>query len=142
LKPGTTTIVSGFPLTGLVASSMSVTAGTVSATAGPRDDSRLFQISAPVQPGNSGGPVLDAEGHVTGIVTSALNGTLLALIAGITPQNVNFAIKSVIVRNFLAAQDVDIAHASGGRERSTVEVGAQARRFTVRIECGSPATAR
>ena len=68
-KLGGTAIVSGFPLSGLVASSMSVTAGTVSATAGPRDDSRLFQISAPVQPGNSGGPVLDVQGHVTGIVT-------------------------------------------------------------------------
>jgi hypothetical protein len=135
-KLGATAIVSGFPLSGLVASSMSVTAGTVSATAGPRDDSRLFQISAPVQPGNSGGPVLDAQGHVAGIVTSQLNGTLLMLIAGVAPQNVNFAIKATIMRNFLSAQDVDFAHAAGGSDLSTTEVGAQARRFTVRIECG------
>lgn len=135
-KLGATAIVSGFPLSGLVASSMSVTAGTVSATAGPRDDSRFFQISAPVQPGNSGGPVLDAQGHVTGIVTSQLNGTLLMLIAGVTPQNVNFAIKATIMRNFLAAQDVEFAHATGGSELSIAEVGALARRFTVRVECG------
>jgi S1-C subfamily serine protease len=137
-KLGATAIVSGFPLSGLVASSMSVTAGMVSATAGPRDDSRLFQISAPVQPGNSGGPVLDAQGHVAGIVTSQLNGTLLMLIAGVTPQNVNFAIKASIMRNFLAAQNVDFAHAADGGELSTAEVSALAQRFTVRIECGAP----
>jgi S1-C subfamily serine protease len=137
-KLGTTAVVSGFPLSGLVASSMSVTAGTVSATAGPRDDSRLFQISAPVQPGNSGGPVLDAQGHVTGMVTSQLNGVLLTLIAGISPQNVNFAIKASIMRNFLASQDVDFAHASGGGELSTADISALARRFTVRIDCGAP----
>jgi S1-C subfamily serine protease len=135
-KLGTAAIVSGFPLSGLVASSMSVTAGTVSATAGPRDDSRLFQISAPVQPGNSGGPVLDVQGRVTGIVSSELNGALLAMVAGFSPQNVNFAIKAAIVRNFLAAQDVDFAHAAGGSELSTADVSVLARRFTVRIECG------
>ena len=58
------------------------------------------------------------------------------LIAGIAPQNVNFAIKATIMRNFLAAQDVDFAHAAGGSDLSTTEVGALARRFTVRIECG------
>jgi S1-C subfamily serine protease len=141
-KLGATAIVAGFPLTGIVASSLSVTAGTVSATAGLRDDSRMFQISAPVQPGNSGGPVLDSEGHVSGLVTAELNGTLLAIVAGVSPQNVNFAIKAAIMRNFLAAQDVDYAHASGGSELTTTAISAQARRFTVRIECGAPPATR
>lgn len=136
LRPGETVIVTGFPLAGLVASSMSVTVGTVSATAGPRDDSRLFQLSAPVQPGNSGGPALDSDGHVIGVVTSQLNGLLLAVVAGISPQNVNFAIKAAIVRNFLASQNVDFAHAPSTQDLPAADVGAIARRFTVRLQCG------
>lgn len=136
LRPGDSVVVSGFPLTGLVASSMAVTVGAVSATAGPRDDSRMFQLSAPVQPGNSGGPVLDDGGHVVGVVTAVLNGTLLTIATGISPQNVNFAIKSAIVGNFLDAENVAFTRAPSTQELSAGTVGELARKFTVRIQCG------
>jgi S1-C subfamily serine protease len=137
LRLGESAAVSGFPLAGLVASSMAMTVGTVSATAGPRDDSRFFQVSAPVQPGNSGGPVLDNQGHVIGMVTSQLNGVLLPIVAGIAPQNVNFAIKGAIIGNFLESQGVDFARIGNAPELSTTDMGVLARRFTVRIECGT-----
>ena len=62
----------------------------MSALAGLSDDSRYLQISAPVQPGNSGGPLLDASGHLIGIVTAKLNAALIARFTGDIPQNVNF----------------------------------------------------
>jgi len=58
---------------------MAVTTGSLTALAGPRDDSRLLQVSAPVQPGNSGGPLLDGGGNVIGVVTGTLNGIVLAV---------------------------------------------------------------
>jgi hypothetical protein len=60
-----------------------------------------MQISAPVQPGNSGGPVLDRAGNVVGIVESKLDALKAAEYTGDIPQNVNFAIHSAIVTSLL-----------------------------------------
>src|SRR5262249_24660616 len=75
--------------------------GNVSALAGLRDDSRYLQISAPVQPGNSGGPLLDTSGHVIGIVTGELNAARVAKFTGDIPQNVNFGLKAEVAKTFL-----------------------------------------
>jgi serine protease Do len=60
--------VFGFPLAGLLARSGNFTLGNVTAVAGLGDDTRILQISAPVQPGNSGGPLLDYSGNVVGVI--------------------------------------------------------------------------
>jgi S1-C subfamily serine protease len=135
-RPGENVVVTGYPLNKLVGSGMAVTTGSVTSLTGPRDDSRLLQLSAPVQPGNSGGPLLDGEGHLIGVVTSTLNGMVLALATGAVPQNVNFAVKVAIVRNFLDSHDITYAHAASARELPAADVGDLARKFTVRIECG------
>ncbi len=54
VRTGEDIVVTGFPLHGLLTSDINVTKGIVSALAGPRDDRRMIQITAPVQPGNSG----------------------------------------------------------------------------------------
>jgi len=63
----------GFPLAGLLATSGNFTLGNVTAVAGLGDDTRILQISAPVQPGSSGGPLLDYSGNVVGVVEGKLN---------------------------------------------------------------------
>src|SRR5713226_8512167 len=73
LRAGDMVVTSGYPLSGLLATAPNVSVGIVSALAGLGDDSRYLQISAPVQSGNSGGPLLDASGHLVGIVTAKLN---------------------------------------------------------------------
>ena len=70
------------------------------------DDARMIQISAPVQPGNSGGPLLDSSGRVIGVVNSKLNEIAYAKATGDLPQNVNFAIKANVAMNFLDAHSV------------------------------------
>ncbi len=92
IRAGDDVIVVGYPLRGLLASEANVTTGSVSALAGPADDRRLFQVTAPVQAGNSGGPVLDKAGNVVGVVVSKLNAIRIARATGDIPQNVNFAI--------------------------------------------------
>ena len=78
----------------------------ISALAGPGDDRRIFQITAPVQPGNSGGPVLDTSGHVVGVVVARFDALKMARLTGRLPQNVNFAISEGAARAFLGAHDV------------------------------------
>src|SRR4029077_18418126 len=99
-------IVIGFPLKGLLSSAPTITTGIVSSLAGLRDDRTRFQISAPVQPGNSGGPVLDKSGNVVGMVVSKLNVLRIARMTGDIPQNVNFAIPVSILTSVLDANSV------------------------------------
>jgi len=132
---GENIVVVGFPLTGLLSSEPIVTAGIVSALAGMRDNQRELQISAPIQPGNSGGPVFDASGRLAGIAVGTLDTVQLARAIGVVPENINFAIKAEEARQFLAAHGVTAASADAGKELSTAAIAEQAVKMTVRLEC-------
>jgi serine protease Do len=135
VRQGETVVAYGFPLSGLVTSGGTFTTGTVSALAGLRDDTRYFQLSVPIQPGNSGGPVLDASGAVAGIATASINEARVARQTGAIPQNVNFALKADVARTVLDAQGIRPETAAGGRELSTPDLAQRARSFSVRVEC-------
>ena len=128
-------VVVGYPLRGVLASGANVTAGIVSALAGPGDDRRLIQITAPVQPGNSGGPVLDSAGNAVGVVVSKLDAIAMAQATGDIPQNVNFAVSAGAARAFLDAEGVAYETAPSEKARPPDEVAAAAKRFTVLVEC-------
>jgi hypothetical protein len=98
-------------------------------------DSRYLQISAPVQPGNSGGPLLDASGHLVGIVTGKLNAAAVQRVTGDIPQNVNFALKAEVARTFLDSKSIGYQTAPSQQQLSPADVGEIARPFTVQIEC-------
>ena len=132
---GETVVVAGYPLRGLVGDGLNVTRGEVSALSGLGGDSRHLQITAPVQPGNSGGPLLDESGHVLGVVTSKLNAIRAARITGDIPQNVNFAIRVESARTFLDAHNIPYKTARFANARSTEQIAAEARAYTVLIEC-------
>ena len=135
-KQGENVFAYGFPLAGLLSSGGNFTAGTVTALAGIRDDSRSLQISAPVQPGSSGGPLLDEAGNVVGIVVAKLDALKVARVTEDVPQNVNFAIKATVAADFLGAHGVRY---TGPDEWEPVllpsTIAERARAFTVRIEC-------
>ena len=135
LRAGDRVVVVGFPLSGLLASESNVTTGTVSALAGPGDDSRLLQITAPVQAGNSGGPLLDDRGTISGIVVSKLDAVRVALVTGDFPQNVNFAIKASFLRSFLEANGVNYLTRGSKKSRSNARIAAEAKKYTLKIEC-------
>jgi serine protease Do len=127
--------VFGFPLTGLLATSGNFTAGYVSALAGLRDDTGEFQMSAQVQPGNSGGPVLDQSGNVVGVVVAMLNSSKMLAAADIVPQNVNFAIKSTTAINFLRANNIKVSEEQESARLDLADVAEKARAMTVQILC-------
>jgi hypothetical protein len=136
LRPGEEIIVIGYPLRGLLSSAPTVTTGIVSSLAGLRDDRTRFQISAPVQPGNSGGPVLDRAGNVVGMVVSKLNVLRVARMTGDIPQNVNFAIPVSILASVLDANSVKYqARKTIESEKSPAEVTSAASPAVVSIEC-------
>ena len=135
IRSGDDVVVVGFPLRGLLASEANVTRGAVSALAGPKEDRRLFQLTAPVQPGNSGGPVLDASGNVVGVVMAKLNALQIARTTGDIPQNVNFAVSAGTVRSFLDTQSVPYHTAPSTVELRPADVAARAKTFTVGVEC-------
>lgn len=98
---GEPVVVLGYPLPGLLGPQLRVTTGIVSALGGLANEQGMFQISAPVQPGNSGGPVLDAAGRVVGVVTRKLDQRLGA-------ENISFAIDLPTLRRFLVSQGKDL----------------------------------
>ena len=91
----------GFPQIGLQGVSAKYTKGDISSLTGIKDDPRNFQISVPIQPGNSGGPLVNEYGNVVGIVVARLNALKLLKETGRIPQNVNYAVKSSFANSFL-----------------------------------------
>jgi uncharacterized protein len=132
---GTEVVVYGFPLTGILASGGNVATGNVTALSGVANDSRFLQISAPVQPGNSGGPLLDRSGNVVGIIVAKLNALNVARATGDIPQNVNFAIKGSVAAAFLDSQQVVHTEGDSTAVLSTPDISERARTFTAQVVC-------
>jgi serine protease Do len=125
----------GYPLSQVLATTGNFTTGNVTALAGIGDDSRYIQISAPIQPGNSGGPLLDENGNLVGIVTSKLNVIAALKNAGDIPQNVNFAIKASTAANFLQDNSVKFQIGEATQAMKSADLADQAKALSVYIEC-------
>ena len=98
---GSTVATVGFPDPGLQGFSPKLAKGEIAALAGAADDARYFQISVPVQPGNSGGALVDERGNVVGIVSAKLDAAAALAASGALPENVNYAVKSSLLLSFL-----------------------------------------
>lgn len=117
LARGTPVMALGYPLVDVQGREQKATIGHVNATSGLRGDPRFAQMDAAVQPGNSGGPLLNARGEVVGVVTSILNGAAIFQASGALPQNVNYALKADVVRRLLRQSlDDDLAAQPTGAE--------------------------
>lgn len=83
--------VLGYPMTSTMGDEIKLTTGVISSKTGFQGDVSLYQISAPIQPGNSGGPLFDTNGNVIGIVNAKHQGA----------ENVGYAIKALYLRNLI-----------------------------------------
>ena len=127
----------GYPLHGVLSSSLNLTTGNISSLLGVKDDDNVYQISAPIQPGNSGGPVINQRGLVAGVVQSKLNALELSRFTGDLAQNVNFAIKSSQIKSFLRDNDI-IFHTksyASSTDKKIVDIAEHAKGFTVQVKC-------
>ena len=91
----------GFPLSNILGDRPRYYEGVINSISGAGNDPKLFQISIPIQPGNSGGPLFNESGKIIGMVTSSLDAETTSQVTGNIPQNVNFAIKATFIKNLL-----------------------------------------
>jgi S1-C subfamily serine protease len=126
IRNGEQVAVVGFPLSSY---DITITEGVVSALSAQGDSTRIT-ISAPANPGNSGGPVFDLSGAIIGILTEGRSGA----------QNTNFAIRQSSVRDFLARRNISPSGAGSRVKMSFSEIVRNAENFTVRLSCAAEAT--
>lgn len=135
IRLGESVFVFGFPLVGALSSSGNFTSGLVSALRGLKDAPGELQITAPVQPGNSGGPLIDSSGLVIGVVQAKLDAIRTAIAIGDIPQNVNFAISRDVLVKFLAKNKVSFAEGAVSKPLDTERLAELAQSFTYRVVC-------
>ncbi len=134
-KAGDTVFAFGFPLPDILSSGGNISTGILSATAGVNNNVQLVQISAPVQPGNSGGPLLDSDGHIIGVVVAKLDSLAVARLTGDVPQNINFAVHWTEVKAFLDEEKIEYLRAPSSGQVEASLIAERAKQFSVRIEC-------
>ena len=132
---GEAVMVFGFPLSGSLSSGGNFTSGLVSGLRGLRDAPGELQVTAPVQPGNSGGPSLDSAGLVIGVVKAKLDAMRTARAIGDIPQNVNFAIGLQPVLDFLARHQIAFSESPPLPAIEPSAVADAAQGYTYRMEC-------
>jgi hypothetical protein len=135
IRAGDDIVVAGFPLPTVLQNGLNITTGNVSAMSGLGGNIALMQITAPVQPGNSGGPLLDMSGNLVGVIVSKLNAQRVAQTTGDIPQNVNFAVQGAVARLFLEAGGQRYTEAASQRDMKAADVADLSRAFTFQIEC-------
>ena len=99
-------VVAGYPFGERVSSTLKFTQGIVSSMAGMGDDYSQIQIDAAIQPGNSGGPILDKYGNVVAVAVAKLSLKKILKDYGVVPENTNFGVKASAVRNLMEGNGV------------------------------------
>ena len=100
--------VAGYPFGYDISTPIKITEGIVSSLAGLGNNFSQIQIDAAVQPGNSGGPIIDSKGNVVGVVVSKLDLEKMMENYGVVPEGTNFGIKSNVVINFLESNNIEL----------------------------------
>ena len=126
--------VAGFPFGKDVSSSVKVTKGVVSALTGIANNYSNIQIDAALQPGNSGGPIINKEGNVVGVAVAKLDYKIILENYDTIPEGTNFGIKASTVQQFIKANNVNSAQINR-REMSTKAIGAKIQKATVYLDC-------
>ena len=139
IQSGDSVVAIGYPFHGLLTSDFTVTTGIVSSLSGVFNDTRFLQISAAVQPGNSGGPLLASSGDLVGVVAAKLNTLKFARATGNIPENINFAIKTGALRDFLDNSVVPYQISDAKAELKTSDIARSARAFTFLVSCKAKA---
>ena len=123
-----TVVTAGYPLAGLLSSQIHITDGSISSLAGIGDNTTVLQFTAPIQNGNSGGPLVDLGANLVGVNSAGLNPRIQS-------QNVNFAVKTSAVITFLDSIGAEYRTITSRPTLAKTEVAAIVSRATVQLLC-------
>ena len=127
IRTGEDVMALGFPLDDVLGTEIKATKGNVSSLSGYKGEKNSLQFTAPIQPGNSGGPLLNEGGLVVGINTAFLEGE------GV--QNINFAIKGTSASSFLGKNSIEFEYATYDQAINSADIVELGKKFTVRVLC-------
>jgi S1-C subfamily serine protease len=127
VRTGEDVMAVGFPLGDKLGEEIKVTTGNISALSGVEGDSDYIQFTAPIQPGNSGGPLINDGGFVVGINTAAFVGEEY--------QNINFAIKGNSAQQFLGKNGIKFEYGTSDVTLKSADLADKGKEFTVRVLC-------
>jgi S1-C subfamily serine protease len=117
LDIGSSVFSLGFPLAlTILGTEIKFTDGKISSKSGFMGDENEYQITVPIQPGNSGGPLFDLKGNLIGITSSSINREF-----DIT-ENVNYAVKSIYLSNLIKYLPIDSTEILLNNEKTKVEI--------------------
>lgn len=106
-RTGDRVFTMGFPVSSILGEEAKYTEGVISSLSGVKGAASLLQITVPIQPGNSGGPLVNESGEVVGIITSSAAIPYFVKETGTLPQNVNWAIKADYLRPMIDLPEVE-----------------------------------
>ena len=136
VRLGDEVVVYGFPLFGDLSSQGNLTTGIVSALSGLYDDLSRLQMTAQIQPGSSGGPVMNLSGEIVGVVVETADAEFFEKERGTSVQNLNFAIRESLARSFLDTNNVEYTVGVAGADTlSVADIAEAAQRTTGIILC-------
>ena len=124
----------GYPLSQTLSDSVKLTKGIVSSLSGLDNNYSQIQIDAAIQPGNSGGPVLNMNGQVIGVASAGLSKLYMAQKAAYIPENVNFAVAAPALTTFLKANKISVG-TSSSRTLSTKDLAKIGKPATIQLFC-------
>ena len=127
VRLGESIIVYGFPLTEIMSRYGTVSNGLIASLSGHNGDIKEYQITAPTHSGNSGSPLLDASGHVVGVVSSRLDAT--------QAENVGYAVKWSVVQGFLEAHHIEFMMKPSNLNLSIPDIVDKATGYTLPVTC-------
>ncbi len=126
--------VGGYPYGNAISSSIKITKGIISSLTGIGNNYSNMQIDAAIQPGNSGGPIINSKGNVVGVAVSKLNFLKILEDFGTIPEGTNFGIKSSTVIQFINANNV-LSVKSNNSNLEPTQLSRRIKDSTVYIEC-------
>ena len=134
-KKGEEVLVLGYPFGKNFGDESKLTEGIISALQGMGNDYSRFQMDAPIQPGNSGGPVINKKGNVVGVAVASANIQAFLKQFGTIPQNMNFAIKSNVLQMMLNANNINVSFSNRKTNKTNPEIVNFADPAVVYLEC-------
>lgn len=132
---GQDVVVFGFPLSSVLENGLNVTTGIISSEIGLHNDKRMLQFTAAIQPGNSGGPVVDRTGNLVAVVRSKFSDKFALERGSFVPQNLNYGIKTDVLLRFLGDNGVKAEIQNEQKDRTVAELAANAREHTQLVAC-------